>query len=146
MVPWAALIIWRGGAASRIGALAGRAHNVDMPARVLIVDDHPSFRSSARLLLEAEGYEVVGEAADAAEAIRCASELNPDVVLLDVALPDLDGFECASRLTRNGHAPAVILVSSRDWSDLDTHIRRSGARGFISKSELSGAAVEALLP
>jgi len=112
---------------------------------VLIVDDHPSFRANARALLEAEGYEVVGEAADGASALRAAAELAPELVLLDVQLPDLDGFEVATRLTHGAGGPAVVLVSSRDGSDFGPLVARSGARGFIPKAELSGAALAALL-
>src|SRR5881227_1792297 len=72
---------------------------VAVARRVLIVDDHESFRSSARLLLEAEGYEVVGEAEDGAAALRAVEELSPELVLLDVQLPDVDGFDVAARLT-----------------------------------------------
>jgi DNA-binding NarL/FixJ family response regulator len=113
---------------------------------ILIVDDHPSFRASARMLLEAEGYEVVGEAEDGISGLRAARELRPDVVLLDVQLPDLDGFDVASRLNVNGSAPAIVLVSSRSREELAPLVSRSGARGFITKSELSGDALEALLP
>jgi DNA-binding NarL/FixJ family response regulator len=112
---------------------------------VLIVDDHPSFRAQACSLLEAEGYEVVGEAADAAAALRAARELGPDLVLLDVQLPDGDGFEVAAELRANGDRPAVVLVSSRDRSDYEPLIAGSGARGFIAKDELSGASLAALL-
>ena len=112
---------------------------------VLIVDDHPSFRASARALLEAEGFEVVGEAEDGVHALRAASELHPDVVLLDVQLPDFDGFEVADRLTKNGNGPAVVLTSSREGSDFGRLVADSGARGFIAKAELSGAAIAALL-
>ena len=115
-----------------------------MPS-VLIVDDHPSFRASARLLLESEGYMVVGEAADGARALLAAKELRPDLVLLDIQLPDLDGFEVSARLVSNGGGPAVILVSSRDSEDYGSLASRSGARGFIPKAELSGEALEALL-
>jgi len=111
---------------------------------VLIVDDHPSFRANARALLEAEGFDVVGEAEDGASAIRAADELSPELVLLDVQLPDIDGFEVARRLT-NGGGPVVVLVSSRDGSDFGPLVERSGARGFIAKAELSGAALSALL-
>jgi len=111
---------------------------------VLIVDDHPSFRATARMLLEAEGYRVVGEAPDGTSAIAAARELRPDVVLLDVNLPDIDGFEVAARLT-NGNGPTIVLVSSRDGADFGPLVARSGARGFISKSDLSGAALAALL-
>jgi DNA-binding NarL/FixJ family response regulator len=112
---------------------------------VLIVDDHPSFRASARMLLEAEGFQVIGEAEDGAGALRAVRELAPQVILLDVHLPDIDGFEVAARLTANGDSPAIILTSSRDVSDLGPLAEREDVRGFIPKSELSGAALEALL-
>ena len=88
---------------------------------------------------------MVGEAADGARAIAAATELNPDLVLLDVQLPDIDGFEVSSRLVANGSAPVVILISSRDCEDYGSLAFRSGARGFIPKAELSGEALEALL-
>jgi DNA-binding NarL/FixJ family response regulator len=112
---------------------------------VLIVDDHPSFRATARALLTAEGYEVVGEAENGVGALRSAKELHPDLVLLDVQLPDFDGFEVASRLTSNGSGPIVVLTSSRDGSDFGPLVAQSGARGFVPKGELSGAALKAVL-
>jgi DNA-binding NarL/FixJ family response regulator len=113
---------------------------------VLIVDDHPSFRATARAVLEAEGFEVVGEARDGAEAVELASSLHPEIVLLDVQLPDTTGFDVAARLAAmNGAAPAVVLVSSRDASDYGDLISTSGARGFVPKGELSGVAVRALI-
>ena len=108
---------------------------------VLIVDDHPSFRATARLLLEADGYVVVGEAETGTAALRQAAQLEPEVVLLDVNLPDIDGFAVARRLTRDGGGPAVVLCSSRDARDFGDRIERSGARGFLAKADLSGAAV-----
>jgi len=123
--------------------LLGRMDHV--PVRVLIVDDHESFRSSARLLLEAEGYEVVGEAADGQSGLRAAAELAPDVILLDVHLPDVDGFDVAARLATTESAPRVVITSSRDASDFGPMIQRSGARGFVPKNELSGEALAALL-
>lgn len=116
-----------------------------MPLRVLIVDDHPSFRASARILLQAEGFDVIGEATDGASALSEAGRLDPEVVLLDVQLPDMDGFEVASRLTNGGGGPAVVLVSSRDSSDFGPLVARSGARGFVPKAELSGARIQELL-
>ena len=116
-----------------------------MSHRVLIVDDHPSFRATARRLLQAEGFDVVGEAENGAEALRKVGELGPEVVLLDVQLPDLNGFEVANVLCRNGSAPAVVLVSSRDAVDYGDLIPGCGARGFIPKAELSGASILALL-
>jgi DNA-binding NarL/FixJ family response regulator len=105
---------------------------------LLIVDDHPSFRASARELLEAEGFEVVGEAEDGASALEAIDRLRPDVVLLDVQLPDMNGFEVASKVTANGSGSAIVLVSSRDGSDFGPLVLESGARGFIPKGELSG--------
>jgi DNA-binding NarL/FixJ family response regulator len=117
-----------------------------MATRVLIVDDHPSFRATARALLEAEGYEVVGEADTGIGGLRAANELRPDVVLLDVQLPDFDGFEVAARLTsENGNGPAVVLTSSRDASDFGPLVAESGARGFVPKAELSGGALATLI-
>ena len=92
-----------------------------MAETVLIVDDHAPFRALARALLQLEGFEVVGEAADARSALAAVARLRPSVVVLDVQLPDLDGFEVARRLAD------------------------SPARGFIPKSDLSGAAVAALV-
>ncbi len=112
---------------------------------VLIVDDHPSFRANAHALLEAEGFEVIGEAESGTTALAEAQRLRPDVVLLDVQLPDIDGFEVASRLTANGGGPKVVLVSSRDGSDFGTLVEGSGAAGFIPKAELSGRAISNLI-
>lgn len=113
--------------------------------RVLVVDDHPGFRRCAATLLAAEGYEVVGEAEDGAGALARAAELAPEVVLLDVQLPDLDGFEVAARLLARDPGLAVVVVSSRDRDDYGPLIEASGARGFVSKGDLSGAALERLL-
>jgi CheY-like chemotaxis protein len=111
----------------------------------LVVDDHPTFRRTARTLLESEGFEVVGEAVDGASAIEAAASLQPDVVLLDIYLPDMEGFEVAKALRRNGTPPAVILTSSRDSSDFGPLVERSGAVGFIAKADLSGPALAVLL-
>ena len=122
-------------------ASAGGRDNASMRPTVLIVDDHPTFRRSARRLLERAGYSVVGEAADGNGALAAAAELRPDIVLLDVQLPDIDGFGVATRLTGGEDAPTVILTSSRDAADFGALVERSGARGFIPKGELSGARV-----
>ncbi len=115
-----------------------------MPTTVLIVDDHPSFRATARLLLEADGYVVLGEAATGTSALRQTAELQPDIVLLDVNLPDLDGFAVAERLTAGENGPAVVLCSSREAADFGELIARSGARGFVAKVDLSGEALREL--
>jgi DNA-binding NarL/FixJ family response regulator len=116
-----------------------------MPHTVLIVDDHGTFRATARILLEAEGFNVVGEAEDGASALTEACRLQPDLVLLDVQLPDTDGFHVAERIAGYPDPPAVILVSSHDSSDFGSLISRSTARGFVPKAELCGDRVSALL-
>jgi DNA-binding NarL/FixJ family response regulator len=112
---------------------------------VLIVDDHPGFRSAARALLEADGFDVVGEAADGASGLAAAARLRPGLVLLDIQLPDLDGFTVAERLASAEPPPAVVLVSSRTASSYRRRLADSPARGFVAKSDLSGAALSALL-
>lgn len=116
-----------------------------MPTTVLIVDDHPSFRTSARRVLEDAGYSVIGEAPDGESALVAARDLHPAVILLDVQLPDLDGFEVALRLTAEPDPPAVVLTSSRDGGEFGGMVARSGARGFVAKDELSGPTLAALL-
>jgi DNA-binding NarL/FixJ family response regulator len=114
-----------------------------MPITVVIVDDHPSFRASARTLLELEGFEVVGEAADGASGLEIARKLEPELVLLDIALPDTNGFDLAARLA--GGPSKVILTSSREQQDLGSRVRSSGALGFVPKDRLSGPALTELL-
>jgi DNA-binding NarL/FixJ family response regulator len=112
---------------------------------ILIVDDHPSFRAVAQMQLETDGFEVVGTAEDGESGVAAALQLEPDVVLLDVELPDIDGFEVAARLREAGSHAAVVLASSRDASEFGPKIAESGARGCIDKAELSGDAVRALV-
>ncbi|MCU1589529.1 MAG: response regulator [Frankiales bacterium] len=116
-----------------------------MGRTVLIVDDHVGFRRTARRLLEAEGFTVVGEAGDAAEALATAAQVSPQVVLLDVHLPDGNGFDVAARLATAAPGAQVILTSSRDASDYSTRLPGAAARGFIGKAELSGPRIAALL-
>ena len=113
--------------------------------RVLVVDDHASFRSCASAVLSSEGFDVVGTAEDGASALALAAELLPELVLLDVQLPDIDGFAVAERLLACHPELKIVLVSSRDRSAYGPLIEASGALGFISKEDLSGVAIERLL-
>ena len=106
-----------------------------MGARAIVVDDHAAFRASARRLLELTGYDVVAEAGDGASGLALVRDLEPELVLLDVALPDMSGFDVADALA--DRPATVVLISSRDPSDLGRRARASGAVGFIAKDQLS---------
>jgi DNA-binding NarL/FixJ family response regulator len=112
--------------------------------RLLIVDDHDGFRSAARALLEMEGFDVVGEAMNGADAVSAAVTLRPDLVLLDVHLPDVDGFDVADQLAALSHPPTVVLVSGHRASSFGDRIGKSPVLGFITKHDLSGVAVRRL--
>lgn len=114
-----------------------------MRRTVLIVDDHPPFRAAARALLEAHGFAVVGEAADAAEALAGVAELRPEVVLLDVQLPDVDGFAVARELAAGGSEAAIVLTSSRSAASFRRRLAANPGWPFIPKSELSGRTLAA---
>jgi len=116
-----------------------------VPRTILIVDDHTAFRRTARALLEADGYDVVGEASDGRAGLHAALDLKPDVVLLDVRLPDMDGFAVALRLAAGSGGPAVIVTSSSDDPLYPARAARSGARGFVAKHDVCGAALDRVL-
>jgi DNA-binding NarL/FixJ family response regulator len=120
-------------------------HHAPVAPTVLIVDDHPSFRASARAILEADGFTIVGEAEDGTTALSELRRLRPDVVLLDVQLPDMTGFdvcvECGDL-----EATSIVLTSSRDAADFGSLIEASNAVGFVPNAELSGAALSSFLP
>jgi DNA-binding NarL/FixJ family response regulator len=116
-----------------------------MGRTVLIVDDHAGFRSAARALLEAGRFDVVGEAADGPGAVAAAADLRPEIVLLDIQLPDLDGFAVAERLASDGIPSAIVLVSSRDVSSFRRRLAANPTWRFIAKSELSAEALAAAL-
>jgi len=121
--------------------------------RLLIVDDHAGFRAFARALLDAEGFSVVGEAVDGAAAVEAVTLLGPDIVLLDIALADVDGFVVCERLAASAgtvspadaRRPVIVLTSSRDVSSFRRRLTGSSARGFIAKRDLTGAALTALV-
>jgi DNA-binding NarL/FixJ family response regulator len=116
-----------------------------MRRTVLIVDDHAPFRAAARALLEAGGFDVVGEAADGAAALAGVAELRPEVVLLDIQLPDIDGFTVAQRLAEDGFNATIVLTSSRSIASLRRRLEANPAWSFIPKSELSGPALAAVV-
>ena len=120
-------------------------HHPHVATTVLIVDDHPTFRRFARRLLEESGFDVVAEAADARSAVAEVERLAPDVVLLDVLLPDASGLAVAERLARLQPAPVVVLTSSRSERDLGPALRLVPIRGFVSKSDLSSSSIRALV-
>lgn len=120
-------------------------HHPCVAATVLVVDDHPSFRRFARRLLEAAGFAVVDEAEDGATALAAVRALRPDVVLLDVLLPDATGFELAETLSAEPGAPLVVLTSSRSAADLNGALARSSAHGFIAKCDLTAASFTSLV-
>ena len=113
---------------------------------ILIIDDHASFRVQARALLMADGFSVIGEAVDGVSGLEAARRLRPDLVLLDIGLPDMEGFEVARQLALTGPPPFVVLTSSREASGFGPRLAGSLVLGFIAKDELSGAAIRALVP
>jgi two-component system nitrate/nitrite response regulator NarL len=115
-----------------------------MGRTVLIVDDHHGFRGYAARLLRAGGFEVIGEAKDGSSALMAARRLEPELVLLDVLLPDMSGFAVAEELAGDSSGPQIVLISSRSASELGAALEESRADGFIAKGELTVEAVVAL--
>ena len=116
-----------------------------MRPTVLMVDDHDGFRTRARAMLEAHGFDVVGEASDGHSAVAAADRLRPDIALVDIGLPDLDGFAVATAIRAAGTAGRIVLTSGREAADYGGRVDRSDADGFIPKAELSGDSLLALL-
>jgi DNA-binding NarL/FixJ family response regulator len=116
-----------------------------VPTTVLIVDDHDEFRAAARAWLETDGFRVVGEAADGESALVEVDRLGPEVVLLDVQLPGISGFDVADELALRHEPPIVVLISSRNGSSYRTRLATTRARGFISKEDLTSARLAALV-
>jgi DNA-binding NarL/FixJ family response regulator len=112
----------------------------------LIVDDHPEYRAVARMIAEGAGLEVVGEVSDGEAALAAAADTNPDVVLLDVRLPGLDGIAIAELLAVRRSPPAVVLTSSTDAASYGNRLAAAPVRGFISKERLTIRALAELLP
>jgi DNA-binding NarL/FixJ family response regulator len=131
--------------AGRNGARSDSCDDRGVRPTVLVVDDHADFRHSARTLLEAEGFSVIGEAADASTALAVARDLRPAVVLLDIQLPGLDGLAVAEQLALEPQPPAVVLISSHDARTYGSRLEAAAALGFIAKRDLSGATLASVL-
>ncbi len=121
-----------------VARVAGKRDHRFMGVTVVIVDDHEGFRVMARQLLEDQGFDVVGDASDGEQALAAIQALRPELVLLDVQLPDMDGFTVARRLAASHPETAVVLTSVRPGSDYGDRLPRAAARGFVPKAELSG--------
>lgn len=115
-----------------------------MNRTVVVVDDHAGFRAQATALLEGAGFRVLATCPDGRSALAVIPELRPDMVLLDVQLPDTDAFSLMAELDAEDRS-TVVLVSTREAADYGTRILRSGAAGFITKSDLSAGALAAVV-
>jgi DNA-binding NarL/FixJ family response regulator len=115
------------------------------PLRVFIVDDHEGFRRAATTLLTTSGFEVVGSAPDGESTFEAVAETGPDLVLVDLQLPGIDGVEVAERLAQLERAPDVIIISSRDDAGDEPRVRAGATRGFIAKRDLDAEAIRGLL-
>ena len=140
-------MIVRTAARFRVSPVGSVRITEDDPAvtTILIVDDHAGFRVQARALLVADGFSVIGEAVDGTSGLEAVRALRPDLVLLDIGLPDTEGFEIARELALTGPPPLVVLTSSREASEFGPRLAGSRVLGFIAKDELSGAAMRALM-
>jgi DNA-binding NarL/FixJ family response regulator len=116
-----------------------------MARTILLVDDHAGFRRSARALLDAEGFHVIGEAGSGADALAKLADLRPELVLLDIQLPDRDGFEVAELMANADGRLGIILISSRGAREYGGRVEQAPALGFIHKSLLSGATIRELV-
>jgi two-component system, chemotaxis family, chemotaxis protein CheY len=123
----------------------GRESGSSAPTTVVVVDDHAGFRTMAAMLLAADGFQVVGQAATGVEGLAMIAALVPDVVLLDVQLPDIDGFAVLVSMRRAGLATRVVLCSVRTAADFGARLEGCGADGFLAKSALTAGALRSLL-
>ena len=103
--------------------------------KILIVDDHEALRAGVRAVLESRGFEVCGEAADGQEALARAQQLRPDLVILDITMPVLDGFSAAREIHKRLPGVGILLLSMHESASMVNVAKSSGARGYVAKSE-----------
>src|ERR1700686_3714351 len=115
-----------------------------MPTRIILADDHAIVRQGIKSLLEREGMQVVAEAADGREAIRHAEALAPDVVVMDIGMPTLNGMEAARELARCCPKVRPILLTQHDEPQYVSAALRAGVKGYVLKSQITGDLVQAI--
>ena len=118
------------------------AQPADGAVRVMVVDDQEPFRSATRELVgHLDGFELVAEAASGEEAVEVAQDVNPDLVVMDINMGEMDGIEATARITGAAPSTLVVLVSTYELADLPSTARRSGAAAYLNKDELGGRAL-----
>jgi len=115
-----------------------------MSLRILLADDHVIVRQGIRNLLMAAGYDVVGEAADGREAVQLARDLQPDIALLDLSMPLLNGIDAAREIRKVSHQTKPILVTMQNEGPYVTEAFRAGAKGYVLKTQGTGDLFEAI--
>ena len=116
-----------------------------MPAKILVADDHEVVRQGIRMILEARpDWEICGEAENGQEAIRLASELRPDVIIMDITMPVMSGLDAARELSKLQLPSRVLIFTMHESKSLDSSVRKVGADGYVVKSRASRDLIEAL--
>jgi len=115
------------------------------PIRILIADDHPTIRETVRAILNDQpGFEVVGEAQDGEQAVSLAESLKPDVIVINVTMPKMSGFEAARRIRAHFSDCAIVILSSNKDRQFIAEARKAGANGYVEKSNADGQLIQAI--
>jgi two-component system, NarL family, response regulator NreC len=115
-----------------------------MPIRILLADDHALIRQGLRALLEKHGYQIVGEASDGQEALRSVMEAHPDVAIVDISMPVLNGVDTARELKKSSPKTKVILLTQHDEEQYVTESLRAGVKGYVLKSQAGSDLIHAI--